>query len=858
MDIDIDFEASKRKKVVKAIKDYFVSIGGELVPVCTFGTETSKAALQTAARGLGYEPEIGTYLSSLVPIDRGFVRSLSQCYYGDEEKQYNPIPQFVNEMEKYADVWKVAQGIEGLISRRGRHACGVLPINGNFFEFNAMMKSPDGEYTTQWELHDSEQMGAIKYDFLTTDFLDRIHVCLNLLVEHNHIEYQGSLRKTYDKYIHPSKLNYSNKDMWALVGENKIQSLFQFDTNVGLQTAKQVKPTSLGELAQANSLMRLMPEGQKKTPTELYIENKNNMNLFYEEIDNLLATKEEKDALMEILEPLYGIADGQEAAMRLLMHPVLFNFSIKEGHGARKLIAKKKIKEIAQYRENLYKIGKEKGISPDVIHYIWDVQIGRQLGYSFSYPHTIAYSTIAIQALNLAYFYPIIYWNTACLIVDSDGIVDEDEELNENDIDEDLEDDDEEENKTKKKKSKVINYGKISTAIGKMKKSGINVVPPDINRSSFTFEPDEERQLIIYGIKGITRINEETASLIIANRPYSSLNDLMEKVKLTKLQIVNLIKSGALDSVMAIPREEIMKQYLSSIANFKKKLTLQNMSGLIKSNIIPQKYEDVKKIYRFNKFIKTQKQGVYYILDDYSQNFYEKHWSLDDLTLLDDGQCGIYQKDWDKKYKNEMNAIRPWLSETNTLELYNDSLYQEVKEKYASGSIEKWEMDSIGFYNKKHDLDRINLSSEHIVNFNNLPEEPIVDKAIEIKGKEISLYQLSRIAGTVIEKNKLKNTITLLTQDGVVKVKIYKPQFVKYDRQLFSKNEVTGKKTVIEKSWFTRGNFLILTGIRRGDFFIPKVYKNKTTHHPIELMIVSSNDNKYYTQFERAESEEEN
>ena len=42
--------------------------------------------------------------------------------------------------------------------------------------------------------------------------------------------------------------------------------------------------------------------------------------------------------------------------------------------------------------------------------------------------HTVAYSIIAVQELNLAFYYDPIYWDTACLIVDSDGIEDESEE----------------------------------------------------------------------------------------------------------------------------------------------------------------------------------------------------------------------------------------------------------------------------------------------------------------------------------------------------------------------------------------------------------------------------------------------
>ena len=117
-----------------------------------------------------------------------------------------------------------------------------------------------------------------------------------------------------------------------------------------------------------------------------------------------------------------------------------------------------------------------------------------------------------------------------------------------------------------------------------------------------------------------------------------------------------------------------------------------------------------------------------------------------------------------------------------------------------------------------------------------MPEEPTPQTILKSKdGKDIPIYELYSIAGTVIEKNKLKNIVTLLTQYGVVKVKIYKPQFVKYDKQSFVKDEVTGKKTVTEKSWFTRGNKLIIQCVRRGDNAIPKAYKT-SPYKPITVI----------------------
>lgn len=853
-DFDLDSQASKRERFIAAIKKFFESIGGQVVSVCTYGTETSKAALQTAARGLGYEPELGTYLSSLVPIDRGFVRSLSQCYYGDEEKDYKPVKQFVTEMTVHKDIWEVAKGIEGLISRRGIHAAGILITNNEFTEFNATMRSPKGVLTSQWELHDSEYVGNIKFDMLTIDALDRIRTTLELLLEYGYIEWQGSLKATYLKYIAPQVLDYNTKEMWELVGDNKIISLFQFDTPVGLQCAKQIKPHSLLELAQANSLMRLMPEGTNLTPVEEFVQYKENPSLLSDEINALNATEKEKTELYNFLKKYNGVPDSQESIMLLVMHPQFLGFDVIQANKLRKLIAKKKIKEIEEFKIYFYDVGRKNNCSEDVLKYIWDKQISRQLGYSFSIIHTIAYSTVAVQELNLAYHYPSIFWNTACLIVDSAGLTeDEEEEIiiqestdSKNDSkeeqNEEVEEDDDEEIDIKgeknKKPKKVVNYGKISSAIGKMKQFGINVVPPDINRSKYTFVPDVENNQIVYGIKGITKINDEIAATIIEKRPYNNIEDFISKVKVTKLQMINLIKSGAFDEISNSSREDIMLNYIKSISGCKKKLTLQNMQMIINQGLIPEEFKNIEKIYNFNKFLKKNKLDNYYILDDYSQNFYNSNFNSDLLTFVD-GNCYISQKDWDKIYKKEMNVIRPFLAEQETLDKLNNNLIKDLWEKYCSGPVSKWEMDSIGFYNTIHELDGVNEDEYEIVNFFSLPETPIVQNTFTTKeGKIIPIFKLSRIAGTVLEKNKLKNIVTLLTKDGVVKVKIYKSQFVKYDKQIFEKDFETGKKKVIEKSWFSRGNKLIISGIRRENDFIPKCYKNSP--YPSAIGLISN------------------
>ena len=153
------------------------------------------------------------------------------------------------------------------------------------------------------------------------------------------MEWQGSLKETYWKYLSPDVIDYDNQEMWKLVGENKIVSLFQFDTPVGLQTAKQIKPRNLLTLAQSNSLMRLMPEGGKKTPVEEFVEYQEHPDKLKRDIYSLNATTEEKDTLYNFMKQYGGVLDSQESLMLATMLPFT-NYTVDEANAVRKTVAK--------------------------------------------------------------------------------------------------------------------------------------------------------------------------------------------------------------------------------------------------------------------------------------------------------------------------------------------------------------------------------------------------------------------------------------------------------------------------------------------------------------------------------------
>lgn len=117
LDVDFDIEGGRRANVLAKLREVYGS--DRVANVATFGTEKSKAAIQTAARGLGIDVDEAQYISSFIPADRGITRTLKQCYYGDKENDMAPIKPFVDLMNNNSQLWEVAQKIEGLICRVG-------------------------------------------------------------------------------------------------------------------------------------------------------------------------------------------------------------------------------------------------------------------------------------------------------------------------------------------------------------------------------------------------------------------------------------------------------------------------------------------------------------------------------------------------------------------------------------------------------------------------------------------------------------------------------------------------------------------------------------------------------------------
>ena len=249
------------------------------------------------------------------------------------------------------------------------------------------------------------------------------------------------------------------------------------------------------------------------------------------------------------------------------------------------------------------------------------------------------------------------------------------------------------------------------------------------------------------------------------------------------------------------------------------------------SKLIPDEYELVLKL-NLVEFYNTIDR-VSLLTSEKDKNQVKMEINSDDIIESDSELCYIKLKSWDKIYQNYMDVFRGWIADNKEqiLEDLNNAIFLEDWNKYAKGTISAWEMEVLCFYYHPHELINVNHIKYGFSDFFKLPEEPIIDKEKTFvkNGKEIKIFKLQKICGTCIAKNKTKSTVTLLTTTGVVEVKFRKEYFTLFDKQI-SARDANGDKHIIEKSWFNRGNMIVVMGIRSGDNFIAKKYASTGGH----------------------------
>lgn len=474
---------------------------------------------------------------------------------------------------------------------------------------------------------------------------------------------------------------------------------------------------------------------------------------------------------------------------------------------------------------------------------------------SFSRLHSIGYAHITLQEMNLYHRYPHIYWQTACLTINASA-------------NEDVED------------TKSTNYGKVASAISNMQINGVKIALPHINHAKFGFSPDRENNQIIFGLKGLNGVGDDAVRAIVSKRPYQSFHDFVNRIgsSVDAKCIINLIKAGCFDEIEpSLSRERLMKTYAYHLgyskAGLKTSLNMQNFASIAEADIIPPAFEFEKRLFYFRKYVFAKQNLIeknVYIMDREAKAFFDAELfrSLKEgehYIISEKGDYALLKNQFDKYYKQATNRLVEWVTNPSTVPIYNEAVLEiyvnNLLSKYCEGNTSAWEMDSLSFYHSKHELADLDADSYGISAWETIPDDPVVESTEQKTNKkgevtEFVKYRLYKIAGTVLDKNANGHSITLLTPGGVATVKFYDGAFVHYNKQVSVVDEESGKKKVVEKSWFDRGTKLLITGIRRGDTFFPKRYFDSVYQHTVCKIESVSEDGKYMElKYDRERSE---
>ena len=422
----------------------------------------------------------------------------------------------------------MSKRLEGLPRHTSMHAAGVVISQKAVDEYVPLSRASDGSITTQFTMTTLEELGLLKMDFLGLRTLTVIQNAVKLAQKSEGIE------------LDLSKIDYNDQAVLGMIGSGKCEGVFQLESTGMKNFMKELKPKSLEDIIAGISLYR--PGPMDFIPQ--YIKGKNAPDQITYDCPQL----------EPILEPTYGCIVYQEQVMQIVRD--LAGYTLGRSDLVRRAMAKKKAAVMAKERENFVYGNKEEGvpgciangISEQVANKIYD-EMTDFAKYAFNKSHAAAYAVVSYQTAWLKYYYPVEFM--AALMT-----------------------------------SCIDNPSKVSEYILNCRQMGIQILPPDINRSTGSFSVEDGS--IRYGMAAVKGIGKPVMEAIVEERErggaFSSLKDFCQRLsgkEVNKRTIENFIKAGAFDSLGGT-RKQFMMIYVQVMdtVNQEKKSSMTGQMSL--------------------------------------------------------------------------------------------------------------------------------------------------------------------------------------------------------------------------------------------------------------------------------------
>lgn len=405
-------------------------------------------------------------------------------------KEENKFGELRKESEHVEELLEIAQNLEGLPRHCSTHAAGVVISSKPLTQFLPLYKGSNDEVVTQFSMGNVEKLGLLKMDFLGLRTLTVIDNALRLIRESTSDDIDISLIPTDDKKT------------YELLCSARTLGVFQLESGGMRDLLKKMKPDSFEDIIALLALYR--PGPLESGMVDDYVKRKH----------GVMAAQYELPQLEGILKETHGVILYQEQVMKIAS--VLSGYSLGEADLLRRAMGKKKAEEMAAQRQRFLEGSHSKSIPEDKAKKIFDL-MEKFAGYGFNKSHSAAYALVSYQTAYLKAHYPLQFFG-ALITSDMDNT------------------------------DKVIRY------INDCREMKIEVRPPDINESSWSFSIANGK--LLFGLGAIKNVGSAAIESIIGVRKtaerFSSLKDFCEQIDLraaNKRVIESLIKSGACDSL---------------------------------------------------------------------------------------------------------------------------------------------------------------------------------------------------------------------------------------------------------------------------------------------------------------------
>ena len=441
----------------------------------------------------------------------------------DKALEDQELKKLYNSDDDVKEIIDMALILEGLPRNAGTHAGGIVISPKKLINYTPLYRDTySSSLLTQLDKDDVEEIGLIKFDFLGLRTLTVIENTLKIINRDKNLEEQFIL----------DNIPLDDDTTFNLLRKQKTNGVFQLESRGLKDIIKRLKPDKFDDLVALVALYR--PGPLQSGMVDDFIDRKNGANVEY--LHPLIE---------DVLKPTYGVILYQEQVMKIAQ--VLAGYSLGAADILRRAMGKKKFDEMKQQREIFVKGAVKNSVEEKKAEYIFDL-MEKFAGYGFNKSHSVAYALIAYQTAYLKSHFkePFI---AAVLSSDMDNT------------------------------EKVVRFVK---ECGYM---SINLIPPNINLSNYTFSVTKDNE-VIYGLGAIKGVGKAIIEIIISERnkngKFSSLDSLLTRCgtnKINKRVIEALIKSGSFD-VFGETRYSLISKYPESI-----KMADQNSKNISQGQI---------------------------------------------------------------------------------------------------------------------------------------------------------------------------------------------------------------------------------------------------------------------------------